>query len=76
MSVSRQYLATKDAAEFLGMSEQALSQLRYRDAGPPFVRINQRIIRYSYADLIRWLESRTVRPGTNSAEGGAADVSP
>ena len=48
------------AAEFLGVTPQALSQMDARGEGPPYARIG-RVVRYRREDLLDWVESRTVR---------------
>jgi predicted DNA-binding transcriptional regulator AlpA len=53
-------VSRSQAAEFLGVTPQALSQMDARGEGPPFARIG-RSIRYRREDLLDWIESRTVR---------------
>jgi predicted DNA-binding transcriptional regulator AlpA len=57
-----------DAAAFLGISPRALQKWRVNGRGPPFLRLSTRCIRYSEAELLRWLDGRRCR---NTAEYGA-----
>ena len=58
-----------EAAEVLGLlSQQTLSLWRAKSAGPPYIRVGVRAIRYRRSDLDSWLEQRTVRP--EAAVGG------
>ena len=42
-------------------SPGVLAQWRHRNAGPPFIKLTNRIL-YSGEALNEWLEARTVRP--------------
>ena len=53
-------VSRSQAAEFLGVTPQALSQMDARGEGPTYARIG-RSIRYRREDLLDWIESRTVR---------------
>lgn len=53
----------KDAAKFLGVSEQTLANWAWRGGlGPPFIAINSRCIRYDRETLIAWAKSREIYP--------------
>jgi phage terminase Nu1 subunit (DNA packaging protein) len=52
------------AAKLLKLSVRTLQAWRCRSMGPAFVRVG-RAIRYRYSDLIAWLRSNTVNPGTS-----------
>lgn len=52
------FLKAKDVADWLGISEQALANDRYRGEGVPFVRIGSRI-RYRLSDLLAYVEANT-----------------
>jgi hypothetical protein len=54
-------VSREQAAEFLGITPQALSQMNGRGEGPAYARIG-RSIRYRRQDLLDWIESRIVRP--------------
>lgn len=61
-AVVKQYLGTKEAALFLGVSYQALEKGRcgYGKINPPFIRIG-RSVRYDLAALIDWMNSHRAR---------------
>ena len=59
-------ISRKQLAEYLGMTEPALSQMATRKQGPPFVRFG-RSIRYRRDDVLRWLDSRMVDPAEQAA---------
>lgn len=46
------------AAAFLGVSPRALQKWRVTGRGPKFLRLSARCIRYSQAELDRWVEAR------------------
>ncbi len=48
----------RQAADFLGVTTRALQKWRATGAGPRYVRISSRCIRYRRRDLIAWAESR------------------
>jgi len=50
-------LTESEAAHLLNVSRRCLQGWRSRGGGPPFVRISARCIRYSRADLDRWIDS-------------------
>jgi predicted DNA-binding transcriptional regulator AlpA len=55
-------LTTQRAADILGVSPQWLEvRRREKGAGPPWVRLGPRCIRYPYGDLIKWIKSRSAR---------------
>jgi len=53
-------LTPRQAAEFLGVPEGTLAQWRSQRRGPPFIKLELRLVRYRVLDLEAWLESRTV----------------
>ena len=65
-SVAAQFglLTTKDAARVLGLRPSMLERLRWMGEGPPFVRPTGygRAIRYSWQDLLDWIERNRVDP--------------
>jgi predicted DNA-binding transcriptional regulator AlpA len=60
VEIAPQILNEKDAATYLGMSRIWLSQSRMKGKGPEFIKLG-RTIRYSVADLDKYLESNRVR---------------
>ena len=58
--VTQEYLATGDAAAFLGLSPKTLEAYRQPawkgDPGPKYRRQGHRIIRYKVSDLVAWMD--------------------
>lgn len=57
----RVLLTTRQAAEFLGKSESAMTIDRCRCVGPAYFKLG-RTVRYDLADLEAWIESRRIDP--------------
>ena len=55
MAPRREYLDTREAAEFLGLSSQQLEFWRGQGGGPAFHRVG-RAVRYSVADLRAFMD--------------------
>jgi predicted DNA-binding transcriptional regulator AlpA len=55
-------LAEDDAAAVLGVTPRTMSLWRERKTGPRYVRMTQRIVRYSRSDLQAFIASKTVEP--------------
>ena len=51
-------LTEQQAAEFLGVKPRTLQKWRATGAGPPFVRLSPRCIRYKYRTLVDWSDDR------------------
>jgi predicted DNA-binding transcriptional regulator AlpA len=58
-----EYLSTQQLADQLGITRDALEQLRRRGGGPPFIRISPREIRYRRADVDAFFAARVEQPG-------------
>ncbi|MBR9650237.1 helix-turn-helix transcriptional regulator [Thalassovita aquimarina] len=50
----------REAASILCYSVRALQNWRHRGGGPRFVKVSSRSVRYRRADLLKWIEERTV----------------
>jgi predicted DNA-binding transcriptional regulator AlpA len=48
------------AADMLCYSVRALQNWRHRGGGPRFVKVSARSVRYRIADLLDWIDARTV----------------
>lgn len=59
------YATPKEVADFLGTSEGALAQWRYRGIGPAFIKLSPRSVRYDWADVQQYVENR--RQGGDAA---------
>ena len=57
MNDERQYLSTREAAEYLGLSPRTLDRYRVSGDGPVFHRFGGRV-RYTRSDLDAWAASR------------------
>ena len=53
---TNQLLNEIEVAELLGVSRKTLQAWRWRRVGPPFVKLGS-AVRYSYVDLLDFLES-------------------
>jgi excisionase family DNA binding protein len=62
-----EYLSTQQLADLLGITRDALEQLRRRGGGPPFVRVSPRMIRYRRADVEAFFAARVEQPGREVA---------
>ncbi|RMH15041.1 MAG: DNA-binding protein [Gemmatimonadetes bacterium] len=51
-------LTEKEAAKILRFSVRTLQKWRTRGAGPRFVHVSQRAVRYRLPDLEDWIEQR------------------
>jgi len=50
------------AAEFLGLSDNTLRDWRWRNQGPPYIRLSAKCIRYDKEQLGQWLREKTEQP--------------
>ncbi len=50
----------REAASMLCYSVRALQNWRHRGGGPRFVKVSARSVRYRRADLMAWIEERTI----------------
>ncbi len=62
VSMDDELLTTDETAAYLRFSPGALVALRYRKSGPPYSKLGQ-AVRYSKADLDRWVADHRVDPG-------------
>lgn len=53
-------LTPKQAAEYLGIPETTLAQWRSQRRGPPFIKLELRLVRYRMVDLQTYLSERIV----------------
>jgi predicted DNA-binding transcriptional regulator AlpA len=52
---SQEYLKTKQAARYLGLSTQFLEIARHKGDGPPYLKMSK-AVRYKRSDLDAWME--------------------
>lgn len=53
-------LSTQAVADWIGTSKQFLETARARGYGPCFIQVSPGRIRYRRADILKWLDERTV----------------
>lgn len=58
-NVADAYLTPREAAKYLSVSISYLAALRGEDAGPPWVRLGRRAVRYRRSAVDDFLASRT-----------------
>ena len=66
------YMTAAEAADYLGLSESYLAKLRMgigTQAGPKFLRIGSRTVRYRRRDLDEWMTSRTTDHSASAGVG-------
>jgi hypothetical protein len=61
-----QLLNTKQAADFLGITSEALSNWALGGIGPNYIKLENHLRRYRVSDLDRWLDTHTVNPRDRS----------
>jgi len=57
---SKLLLTPKEAAEFLGIPPGTLAQWRSQRRGPPYIKLEERLVRYRHADLEEYLSGHLV----------------
>lgn len=58
MAQQKIYLNSEQTAEYLGISVATLKNWRKRGDGPPFIKVNARLIRYQQSDLDTWMDCK------------------
>ncbi|GAB2325609.1 helix-turn-helix transcriptional regulator [Streptomyces variabilis] len=61
-------LTTRQVSTLTKLEPQTLANLRWRKAGPPYVKLGKgrgAPVRYSRQAVLAWLEGHTVRPRTH-----------
>ena len=68
---ARRPLATpREIAEYTGLTEAGLSQMRYLGRGPKFIKVTGRQVRYRWEDVDGWLDAST-KTRTDDRNGAA-----
>ena len=57
------------AGKFIGVTGHAMRKWRQLGIGPEYIRISARCVRYRHNDILRWLESRRVKPAREVSNG-------
>jgi len=58
MNLPNRLLTTRQAAEFLGLSESALEKYRVVGGGPRYLKLGHKIVRYAPQELKNWSMAR------------------
>ena len=69
------YMTTKEAAEYLGLSDRTLESYRSRGGGPMFHYFGRRVL-YLLDDLRAWAAERRRRSTSDSGSGGRRSPPP
>ena len=72
MDDDNQYLSTRKAAAFLGLSPRTMDRYRMSGEGPSYYRFGHRVL-YRRADLEEWAEARRVALGAGADAAGRGD---
>lgn len=51
---------THEASDYLRVPAKTLRSWRDRGEGPPYIRVNGRLVRYRVGDVDAWLDKQTV----------------
>jgi len=62
-NLSEEGLSEGAAGKLIGVVDHTMRKWRQLGIGPEYIRISARCVRYRRSDILRWLESRRVKPG-------------
>jgi len=65
---NKSLLTPKEVAEFLGIPEGTLAQWRSQRRGPRYVKLEERLVRYRFADLESYLNQHSVQTDLTSSQ--------
>jgi predicted DNA-binding transcriptional regulator AlpA len=60
---AQRFLNTREAAEFLGVKERMLTNMRHFSRGPAYLKVSNKFVRYSIEDLKAYMAAHRVEPG-------------
>lgn len=63
--------SSKDVAEFIGVTSNALAKLRMDGNGPAFIRVGSRNIKYRWSDVEAWIDANTHTTTDDYSRGAA-----
>lgn len=63
----RKFFNNDQTADMLGISRRTLPVWRVQGRGPSFIKLDNKLVRYSEADVIAWIEANT-RKSTSAAQ--------
>lgn len=55
-------LTSREASGMLGIDEGTLANWRYKGKGPPYVKKEERWVRYWESDIVKWANKDKVLP--------------
>lgn len=70
MTKQRHYLTSDEAADYFGISSATLRNWRTRGDGPPYIKINPRVIRYQLLELEAWMDTKPRLIASRDADKG------
>jgi len=62
-------LTPQETADYLGLPEHTIAKWRSERKGPPYLKLEGRLVRYAASDLDRWLDEQRVFPQDSSKPG-------
>jgi hypothetical protein len=70
VAVEKTLVKEQAAAIVLGIELRTLQDWRFNNVGPPYIKYStgsrRGAVRYDMAELMRFVQERTVQPGTNA----------
>ena len=57
-TIDDRLLDTRQVAKFLGVNKSWVERARVEGSGPPFFRLDGKVIRYREKDLTAWVDSQ------------------
>ena len=57
-----QWLTEKQVEALTGISRSTLQKQRFKGTGFPYVKIGARLVRYSEAEVVNYMQSRQIAP--------------
>lgn len=69
------YLTSKEAARFMGLSRSWLEKRRVFGDGPPYYKIGERRVLYRRAEVVAWLEQHRTRSTSDASVGDRMQTS-
>lgn len=66
-NMTKRYLRTKDAANYLGVGQSTLERKRIEGTGPAFRKLGSRIVTYAVEDLDAWASRQVLHSTMHAA---------
>lgn len=58
------WLTEKQVEALTGISRSTLQKQRFKGTGFPYVKVGARLVRYSEAEVVNYMQSRQIDPGS------------